>query len=156
MAERISPIWRERRGSEQVNSFDDSSSGTPATPPCTLMHNATLASGTAVSPAKVGQNESSTASPPPLNVSSFLNTSDPQTFPRAFTEGTISGHYPAQHISGLVRWPLLLKYGGVYADVGLIQIGDLDRLWRGKVGNPFSPPFDVLAYDAGGFVLSVS
>ena len=144
------------RGSEQVDSFDDSSSGTPATPPCTLMHNATLASGTAVSPAKVGQNESSTASPPPLNVSSFLNTSDPQTFPRAFTEGTISGDYPAQHISGLVRWPLLLKYGGVYADVGLIQIGDLDRLWRGKVGNPFSPPFDVLAYDAGGFVLSVS
>ena len=114
------------------------------------MHNATLASGTAVSPAKVGQNESSTASPPPLNVSSFLNTSDPQTFPRAFTEGTISGDYPAQHISGLVRWPLLLKYGGVYADVGLIQIGDLDRLWRGKVGNPFSPPFDVLVYDAGG------
>jgi len=85
----------------------------------------------------------------PLNVSNFLNTSDPQTFPRAFTEGTISGDYPAQHTSDLVRWPLLLKYGGVYADVGLIQIGDLDRLWRETVGNP-SSPFDVLAYDAQG------
>lgn len=85
----------------------------------------------------------------PLNVSNFLNTSDPRTFPRAFTDGTISGDYAAQHTSDLVRWPLLLKYGGVYADVGLIQIGDLDRLWRETVGNP-SSRFQVLSYDAGG------
>jgi hypothetical protein len=84
----------------------------------------------------------------PLNVSNFLNTSDPQTFPRAFTEGTICGDYVPQHTSDLVRWPLLLKYGGVYADVGLIQIGDLDRLWHETVGNP-SSPFEVLSYDAG-------
>ena len=84
----------------------------------------------------------------PLNVSNFLNTSDPHTFPRAFTDGTISGDYAVQHSSDLVRWPLLLKYGGVYADVGLIQIGDLDRLWCETVGNP-SSPFEVLSYNAG-------
>jgi hypothetical protein len=84
----------------------------------------------------------------PLNVSNFLNTSDPGTFPRAFADGTIRGDYAAQHTSDLVRWPLLLKYGGVYADVGLIQIGDLDRLWHETVGNP-SSRFKVLSYDGG-------
>jgi hypothetical protein len=85
----------------------------------------------------------------PLNVSNFLNTSDPHTFPRAFTDGTICGDYAVQHTSDLVRLPLLLKYGGVYADVGMIQIGDLDRLWHATVGNP-SSRFKVLSYEAGG------
>ena len=40
----------------------------------------------------------------------------------------------------------------MYADVGLIQIGDLDRLWHETVGNP-SSPFEVLSYDAGGIGL---
>jgi hypothetical protein len=85
----------------------------------------------------------------PLNVANFLDISDPGTFPRAFVDGTIGGDYAPQHTSDLVRWPLLLKYGGVYADVGMIQIGDLDRLWRETVGNPASR-FEVLSYDAGG------
>jgi hypothetical protein len=85
----------------------------------------------------------------PLNVANFLDISDPGTFPRAFIDGTIGGDYAPQHTSDLVRWPLLLKYGGVYADVGLIQIGDLDRLWRETVGNPASR-FEVLSYNAGG------
>ena len=83
----------------------------------------------------------------PLSVSNFVDTSDPRLFPRAFIDGTIGGDYAAQHTSDLVRWPLLLKYGGVYADVGLIQIGDLDRLWRETVGNP-SSSYEVLAYDS--------
>ena len=37
----------------------------------------------------------------------------------------------------------------MYADVGLIQIGDLDRLWRETVGNPLSR-FEVLSYGGGG------
>lgn len=73
-----------------------------------------------------------------LNVSEFLDVSDPKTFPQAFTEGTISGHHASQHTSDLVRFPLLLKYGGIYADVGLIMIGDLDRLWHATVANPTS------------------
>lgn len=85
----------------------------------------------------------------PLNVANYLETSDPGTFPRAFIDGTIGGDYAPQHTSDLVRWPLLLKYGGVYADVGLIQIGDLDRLWRETVGDPASR-FEVLSYNSGG------
>ncbi|EED14766.1 conserved hypothetical protein [Talaromyces stipitatus ATCC 10500] len=85
----------------------------------------------------------------PLNVANFLDIADPGTFPRAFVDGTIGGDYAPQHTSDLVRWPLLLKYGGVYADVGLMQIGDLDRLWNETVGNPNSR-FEVLSYNAGG------
>jgi hypothetical protein len=84
----------------------------------------------------------------PLNVSNFLDVNDLSTFPAAFTQGTIAGRYAVQHTSDLVRWPLLLRHGGVYADVGLLQIGDLDRLWRATVGNPASP-YDVLSYDDG-------
>jgi hypothetical protein len=85
----------------------------------------------------------------PLNVANFLDLSDLGTFPKAFVDGTIGGDYAPQHTSDLVRWPLLLKYGGVYADVGLMQIGDLDRLWNETVGNPDSR-FEVLSYNAGG------
>ncbi|MCJ1283978.1 hypothetical protein MMC26_003309 [Xylographa opegraphella] len=84
-----------------------------------------------------------------LNVASFLDISDTATFPRAFIDGTIGGDYAIQHTSDLVRLPLLLKYGGVYADVGLLQIGDLDRMWRETVGNP-SSRFEVLSYNSGG------
>ncbi|KAI9744133.1 MAG: hypothetical protein M1818_002285 [Claussenomyces sp. TS43310] len=85
----------------------------------------------------------------PLNIATFLDVSDEGTFPRAFADGTIGGVYATQHTSDLVRWPLLLKYGGVYADVGMIQIGDLDRLWHETVGNPASL-FEILSYNAGG------
>lgn len=84
----------------------------------------------------------------PLNVTNFLDITDPGTFPRAFVDGTIGGDYAPQHTSDLVRWPLLLKYGGVYADVGLMQIGDLNQLWEETVGNPGSR-FEVLSYNAG-------
>ncbi|KAH7155937.1 hypothetical protein EDB81DRAFT_785801 [Dactylonectria macrodidyma] len=84
----------------------------------------------------------------PLDVANFLDLEDPQTFPQAFTEGTIEGTYALQHTSDLVRWPLLLKYGGVYADVGMIQIGDLDRMWNETVGNPESS-YELLSYNAG-------
>jgi hypothetical protein len=84
----------------------------------------------------------------PLNVANFLDISDPTIFPRAFVDGTIGGDYAPQHTSDLVRWPLLLRYGGVYADVGMMQIGDLDRLWNETIGDPNSR-FEVLAYNCG-------
>ncbi|KND89955.1 hypothetical protein TOPH_05368 [Tolypocladium ophioglossoides CBS 100239] len=84
----------------------------------------------------------------PLDVANFLDIHDPKTFPRAFVDGTIGGDYALQHTSDLVPWPLLLKYGGVYADVGMIQIGDLDRVWNATIGNPNSP-WEVLSYNAG-------
>ncbi|KAI0139340.1 hypothetical protein GGR57DRAFT_496196 [Xylariaceae sp. FL1272] len=84
----------------------------------------------------------------PLNIANFLDIADPSTFPKAFLDGTIGGDYAPQHTSDLVRWPLLLKYGGVYADVGMMQIGDLDHLWNTTVADPDSP-YEVLTYNAG-------
>ena len=37
----------------------------------------------------------------------------------------------------------------MYADVGMMQIGDLDRMWRETVGNPTSR-FKILSYNLGG------
>ncbi|GAA5992101.1 hypothetical protein JCM10908_000744 [Rhodotorula pacifica] len=85
----------------------------------------------------------------PHHVSQYLDLQDPATFPRAFRERTLAGPHALQHTSDLVRWPLLLKYGGVYADVGFMQIGDLDRLWNETVGDPTSP-WEVLSYSSGG------
>ena len=79
----------------------------------------------------------------------FLDISDPGTFPCAFIDGTIGSDYAPQHTSDLVRFPLLLKYGGMYADIGMIQIGDLDCLWSEMLGNPASQ-FKVLLYNVGG------
>lgn len=84
----------------------------------------------------------------PLNVANFLNVADPTIFPAAFAKGEIAGEYARQHMSDLVRWPLLLKYGGVYADVGMLQIGDVERLWNATVGDPASR-FEVLSYEGG-------
>lgn len=83
------------------------------------------------------------------DISAFLDTSDPTIFPKAFIEGTLCGRYATQHYSDLVRFPLLLTYGGIYTDVGFMQIGDIDRLWNETVGNKDSP-YDVLSYNGGG------
>ncbi|UJO14618.1 Glycosyltransferase afumC [Fulvia fulva] len=83
-----------------------------------------------------------------LNIDQFLDTQDPSTFPEAFINGTIGGDYAPQHTSDLVRFPLLVKYGAVYADVGMIQIGDLERMWNCTVGDPASP-YEVLSYSMG-------
>ncbi|KAH7312673.1 hypothetical protein B0I35DRAFT_437509 [Stachybotrys elegans] len=85
----------------------------------------------------------------PCNVDRFLDVDDRANFPRAFAEGTVSGLYAAQHTSDLVRLPLLLRYGGVYSDVGMIQIGDLDRLWNETIANPASP-YEIVTYNMGG------
>ncbi|KAH8688734.1 hypothetical protein BGW36DRAFT_309736 [Talaromyces proteolyticus] len=85
----------------------------------------------------------------PLHIANYLDVSDPATFPLAFRKGRMGGRYAAQHTSDLVRFPLLLKYGGVYADAGFMQIGDLDRLWSRTLGNPDSP-YEVLSYNIGG------
>lgn len=84
-----------------------------------------------------------------LNIANFLDTNDRSNFPQAFIDNSLSGEYALQHTSDLVRFPLLLKHGGVYADVGMIQIGDLDRVWTAMVANPESPT-EVLSYNCAG------
>jgi hypothetical protein len=76
----------------------------------------------------------------PLNVSNFIDMSDPTVVPDVMRRGSsVTGEYSAQHSSDLVRYPLLLKYGGVYMDVGILMFGDMDRLWEEHIGNPNSP-----------------
>lgn len=84
-----------------------------------------------------------------LNIANFLDITDPGTFPKAFIDGVVGGEFAAQHVSDLVRWPLLLKYGGVYADVGMMQIGDLDAMWNKTIGDHDSP-WEVLSFNLGG------
>ncbi|EGX88950.1 capsule polysaccharide biosynthesis protein, putative [Cordyceps militaris CM01] len=75
----------------------------------------------------------------PLNIARLLDVADPALFPAAFRDGTIGSDYPAQVSSDLVRFPLLVRFGGLYADTGVLPIGDVDRLWRETVGNSASP-----------------
>uniref|UniRef100_A0A0W0G3Z8 Capsule polysaccharide biosynthesis protein n=1 Tax=Moniliophthora roreri TaxID=221103 RepID=A0A0W0G3Z8_MONRR len=81
----------------------------------------------------------------PLNASHYIDTSSPDVVPAAFTTRSINGTYALQHTSDLIRYPLLLKYGGVYLDVGILQFGDLNWLWEEVISNPVSP------YDYAGF-----
>tara|TARA_R110002003_G_scaffold61_2_gene5511 strand:- start:13547 stop:14767 length:1221 start_codon:yes stop_codon:yes gene_type:complete len=83
----------------------------------------------------------------PLNVSKYIDTTSQDVVPEAFTKGTLNGTYAAQHTSDLIRYPLLLKYGGVYLDVGILQFGDLDWLWSTHIANPTS------SYDFAGFTM---
>ena len=83
----------------------------------------------------------------PLNICNYINTQSPLVVPAAFTEGTLNGEYAAQHTSDLIRYPLLLQYGGVYLDVGILQFGDLDWIWTEHITNPSS------SYDFAGFTM---
>lgn len=83
-----------------------------------------------------------------LNLENFLDTKSEEIFPRSFIDNTIGGDYPLQHMSDLVRFPLLLKYGGVYADVGLMQIGNINRVWSEMIDNPASP-YEIISYNCG-------
>lgn len=84
----------------------------------------------------------------PLHVANFLDAESEDLFPRAFIDGTMGGDYPLQHMSDLVRFPLLLRYGGLYADVGLMQIGDIDRCWSNMIDDPASP-YEIVSYNCG-------
>lgn len=90
----------------------------------------------------------------PGNIANFVDVTDPANFPSAFRDGTITGPYARQHTSDLVRWPLLLAYGGVYADVGLMPIGDVDWLWEETVGRTQTDDgtrrYEILSYTSGG------
>lgn len=83
----------------------------------------------------------------PLNVGNFVDTQSSSVVPAAFTNGTLGGGYVAQHTSDLIRYPLLLKYGGIYLDVGILQFGDIDWLWTEHITNPQS------SYDFAGFTM---
>jgi len=83
----------------------------------------------------------------PLSVANFMDTTSREVVPEAFINGTLDGTYAAQHTSDLIRYPLLLNYGGVYLDVGILMFGDIDWLWSEHIANPAS------TYDFAGFTM---
>lgn len=74
----------------------------------------------------------------PLNISKYLDIASPDVVPDAFRNNSLEGEFKGQHTSDLVRFPLLLRYGGVYMDVGILLYGDLDALWTNHITNPAS------------------
>ncbi|KAE9376534.1 capsule polysaccharide biosynthesis protein [Stipitochalara longipes BDJ] len=85
----------------------------------------------------------------PSNDENFLDTKDSTIFAQVFIDGTIGGEFGPQYTSDFVRFPLLNKYGGFYADIGMMQIGDLDRLWNETIGKSESR-FEIVLYNRGG------
>lgn len=75
----------------------------------------------------------------PLNLANFIDVTDPTLVPAALIEGKIGGSYQAQVMSDFSRYPLLLKYGGIYLDAGVLQFGDINWLWESHIANPDSP-----------------
>lgn len=83
----------------------------------------------------------------PLNLANFIDVTDPTVVPAALIDGRIEGSYKAQVMSDFSRFPLLLKYGGIYLDTGVSQFGDIDWLWERHINNPDS------RYNYGGMTM---
>lgn len=79
------------------------------------------------------------------SASNLANYVDLQDLPEAIANQTMSGAHSGQHVSDLVRLPLLYKYGGIYLDVGVMLLGDLEEVFWKKISDPQSP------YHIGGF-----
>ncbi len=59
--------------------------------------------------------------------------------PQTFLNGTMEGPYTGPHSADFLRGACLYLYGGVWMDVGIILIRDLDRIcWR-QLEDPVSP-----------------
>lgn len=68
----------------------------------------------------------------PNNVYDFL---DKSWFPDCVVEDTMDGDHKGQHISDLIRLPLLFEYGGVWMDVGNMLHTHLDDLYWNSLSN---------------------
>lgn len=66
-----------------------------------------------------------------------LNYVEHSYLPKTFLEGTMDGH--KAHMGGLVRLPLLWKYGGMWMDVGLILLRHVDDICWKCIEDPESP-----------------
>ena len=77
--------------------------------------------------------------------SNVLNYLDPADLPHAVVSGNMDWPHMGQHVSDLVRLPLLHQFGGIYLDVGVLLLGDLQgSLWN-RIADPESQ------YRIGGF-----
>ena len=64
----------------------------------------------------------------PGSPNNALKYVDTDMLPVAFVRGTMEGPYVGQHSADLLRAATLWKHGGVWMDVGVILIRDLDRV----------------------------
>ncbi|CZT19177.1 related to capsule polysaccharide biosynthesis protein [Ramularia collo-cygni] len=68
--------------------------------------------------------------------------------PAVFREGRMDSEKAGQFQGDLVRLPLLLEYGGVWLDAGMILLRHLDDICWKKIEDPNSP------YELAGFLLA--
>ncbi|KAI1345340.1 hypothetical protein F5Y01DRAFT_309142 [Xylaria sp. FL0043] len=57
-----------------------------------------------------------------------LNYVDAKNFPEAFSEGKMNGKDASQHVADFARVAVLYQYGGVYMDVSIMLIRDLNTI----------------------------
>lgn len=81
----------------------------------------------------------------PNNIYNFVGK---EWFPDCVNDKTMDGSHPAQHISDLVRLPLLYEYGGVWMDVGNMLHTHLDDLFWNHLTAPDSP------YEIGAWIIT--
>lgn len=72
----------------------------------------------------------------PNNIYNFVGR---EWFPDCFLNKTMDGRHAAQHVSDLVRLPLLFEHGGVWMDVGNMLHTHLDDLFWDALTAPNSP-----------------
>ena len=78
----------------------------------------------------------------PTNVLNYLNK---ESLPEAVVSGHWTGSHSGQHLSDLIRLPLLHQFGGIYLDIGVLLLGDLERSLWNKIADPQTE------YRVGGF-----
>jgi hypothetical protein len=75
----------------------------------------------------------------PDSPNNALKWFDADMLPETFVKKTMDGHYTGPHSADFLRGVALYQYGGVWMDVGIILIRDLDRIcWR-QLQDPASP-----------------
>ena len=86
----------------------------------------------------------------PGSPNNALNWVDKEMLPETFVNGTMDGPYVGPHSADFLRGACLFLYGGVWMDVGIILIRQLDQICWKHLGDPKSP-FEVSVpwmYDA--------
>ncbi|KAF2162466.1 hypothetical protein M409DRAFT_69071 [Zasmidium cellare ATCC 36951] len=75
----------------------------------------------------------------PGSPNNALQWVDADMLPEAFVKGTMEGPYVGQHSADLLRAATLWEHGGVWMDVGIILIRDLDRVCWDQLADESNP-----------------
>jgi hypothetical protein len=75
----------------------------------------------------------------PGSPNNALTWADEEMLPETFVKGTMDGPYTGPHSADFLRGACLYSYGGVWMDVGILLIRDLDRICWKQLEDPNSP-----------------